>query len=167
VFVFPGFGVAGVMGMLLLAVSLILASQTFLLPRTERELISIGQTVLILLCSGAAVGIAGVGLTYYLGEIPILGRLALRPPEPDESAGDEPARTWKQGSSARGEHHSGVRVGDNGVADCPLVPAGKARFGDAWVDVMSEGVFVEKGRPVMVVQISGNRIVVREIEEAE
>ncbi|NQT12375.1 MAG: peptidase, partial [Planctomycetes bacterium] len=67
VFVFPGFGVVGVMGILLLAVSLVLASQTFVVPRTERELAAIGQTLFILLCTGATVGVAAVGLTYYLG----------------------------------------------------------------------------------------------------
>lgn len=167
VFIFPGFGVAGVTGILLLAVSLILACQTFFLPRTERELADIGQTVMILLGSGVAVGVAGVGLTYYLGEIPILGRIALRPPEPDDPHADGPTDRSERHGPAAGGHFAGVRVGDCGVADCPLVPAGKARFGDQWVDVMSEGVFVEKGRPVKVLKISGNRIVVREIDDAE
>ncbi|NQT13685.1 MAG: hypothetical protein HQ582_13110, partial [Planctomycetes bacterium] len=137
-----------------------LASQTFFFPRTERELAAIGQTLFILLCSGATVGIAAVGLTYYLGEIPILGRLALHPPESEAPLADDSRR-----GSERGRPAAGVCVGDCGVADCPLVPAGKARFGDQWIDVISEGVFVEKGRPVKVLRISGNRIVVREIED--
>jgi len=56
-------------------------------------------------------------------------------------------------------------VGDWGVADSPLRPAGKTRFGKAYVDVVTDGTFVDQGRQVSVIQISGNRVVVREVEE--
>jgi len=161
-FVIPGFGIAGVTGIVLLSISLVLAGQTFLIPRTERELAAIGQSLLILLSSGATVAVAAIGLTYWLGEVPILGRLALRPPEPVQpAAGMSPA-----GMAERAEpeaHYSGVRVGDVGVSDSTLCPAGKARFGDVWIDVLTEGVYVEKGRPIKVLGITGNRIVVREV----
>jgi membrane-bound ClpP family serine protease len=35
------------------------------------------------------------------------------------------------------------------------------------VDVVSDGSFVDKGRRVQVVEISGNRVVVREMDHAE
>jgi membrane-bound ClpP family serine protease len=31
------------------------------------------------------------------------------------------------------------------------------------VDVISDGTFIDRGKPVRVVQISGNRVVVREV----
>ena len=158
VFVIPGFGIAGLTGILLLVVSLVLASQTFLLPTTERDLLDLGQALLIVTCSGVAVGVAGVGLTYYFGEIPILGRLALGPPELDDHvAGVQPGVPSSDLAEPQ-VHSSGVRVGDRGITDSPLVPSGKARFGERWVDVMAEGVFVDKGRPVKVFQITANRI---------
>ena len=159
-FVLPGFGIAGLTGILLLIISLVLASQTFLLPRTDREVASVMQTFLVIVGAGFSVGVVGVGLTYYLGEIPLLGRLALRPPDPDEGVAG-----GSGGEPGEAVHFSGVRVGDVGLADCPLVPAGKARFGDKWVDVISEGVFVEKGRPLKVLKVSGRRLVVREIDD--
>jgi GMP synthase-like glutamine amidotransferase len=68
-----------------------MAGQTFLVPRTEQELASVGQAFLIVLGSGLAVAVVAVALSFYLGEIPILGRLALRPPDSDDrSAGDRP-----------------------------------------------------------------------------
>ena len=57
----------------------------------------------------------------------------------------------------------GVQVGDCGVADSPLRPAGRARFGDDYVDVVADS-FVEKGRSVRVIKISGNRVMVREAD---
>ena len=55
-------------------------------------------------------------------------------------------------------------MGDEGVADSPLRPAGKARFGQDYVDVVTDGVFVDQGDHVKVVDISGNRVMVRRIE---
>jgi membrane-bound serine protease (ClpP class) len=165
VFVLPGFGIAGVTGILLLIISLVLASQTFVLPRTDRELAAIGQMTLIILCSGVAVAGAGVVLTYWLGEIPILGRLALRPPEPATEVAGGAGPTASGVPPGAAVHSTGVGVGDCGVADSALCPAGKARFGEQRVDVITEGVFVDKGRPLKVLQIKGNRILVREIED--
>ena len=56
-----------------------------------------------------------------------------------------------------------VAVGDRGVALSPLRPAGKARFGEAYLDVLTEGFFVDGGRPVRIVEICGSRIVVEEM----
>jgi membrane-bound serine protease (ClpP class) len=67
-----------------------------------------------------------------------------------------------EGADAGVATTSGVRVGDQGVADSTLRPAGRVRFGDNYADVVADG-FVESGRPVRVIRISGNRIVVREV----
>jgi membrane-bound serine protease (ClpP class) len=44
-------------------------------------------------------------------------------------------------------------------------PAGTARFGDKIVDVVSEGEFIEPGRTVVIQNISGNRVIVKEQEK--
>jgi membrane-bound serine protease (ClpP class) len=44
-----------------------------------------------------------------------------------------------------------------------LRPAGKARFGDDFVDVIAEGSYVLPGARVQVIEIEGNRIVVKEV----
>jgi membrane-bound serine protease (ClpP class) len=53
-------------------------------------------------------------------------------------------------------------VGDLGTASTPLRPAGAVRFGDEYVDVVTEGGFIEEGAEVRIVKISANRVVVRE-----
>jgi membrane-bound serine protease (ClpP class) len=38
-----------------------------------------------------------------------------------------------------------------------------ARFGDAYVDVVTEGGYVPAGARVQVIEIEGNRVVVKEV----
>ena len=50
-----------------------------------------------------------------------------------------------------------------GEAYTDLRPSGKANIDDKRFDVVTEGVFLEKGDPVRVVAVEGQRIVVRKI----
>ncbi len=50
-----------------------------------------------------------------------------------------------------------------GIAETPLRPAGKARFGDDYLDVISEGDYIMPGSRVQVIEIEGNRIVVKQV----
>ena len=159
-FVLPGFGVAGVSGLLLLATSLILASQDFVVPSTTRQLSTLTGSLLVVVGSFAVFVVVAAVLTTWLGDIPLLSRLALKPPE----SGPPPSSLVGNRAST-GKPPPTIETGDVGVADSPLRPSGKARFGDRWLDVVTEGPFVDRGRRVKIVHIAGNRIVVREIEE--
>ncbi len=55
-----------------------------------------------------------------------------------------------------------LRVGQAGEAISRLRPAGKAKFGEAVVDVVAEGAFVDKGAKVTIIEVRGNRVVVRQ-----
>jgi membrane-bound ClpP family serine protease len=48
-----------------------------------------------------------------------------------------------------------------GTTLTPLTPAGKARFGDQLVDVVSDGEFLPAGSDVYVAETIGNRVVVK------
>ena len=48
-----------------------------------------------------------------------------------------------------------------GVATTPLGPSGKARFGNHLVDVISTGEFISRDSQVVVLEVHGNRVVVR------
>ena len=50
-----------------------------------------------------------------------------------------------------------VGVGEEGVARTLLRPAGKAEFGAALVDVVTDGEFLERGAKVRVVLVEGDR----------
>jgi len=52
-------------------------------------------------------------------------------------------------------------LGREGVTLTPLRPAGVARFGESRVDVVAMGEVIEKDRRVKVVEVKGNRVVVR------
>ena len=55
-----------------------------------------------------------------------------------------------------------LQVGDTGVVETMLRPAGIALFGDQRVSVVSEGRFIDKGVNVRVSKVEGTRIVVEE-----
>ncbi len=157
-FVIPGFGVAGLSGLLLVGASLVLASQDFIVPHTSGQLSMLARSLLLVVGSMLAFIILAALLATYLGRVPILNRLALEPPPA------EPAR-GSLASTASANADLPVQVGDVGRADSPLRPSGKARFGDHWVDVATEGAFVEPGRPIKVVRIAGRKVIVREVDE--
>ena len=42
-----------------------------------------------------------------------------------------------------------------------LRPTGKAMFGDKYVDVVSDGAYIDHGTEIEVIRLAGNRIIVR------
>lgn len=52
-------------------------------------------------------------------------------------------------------------IGSQGITTTDLRPAGTAKIAGKRYDVVTDGSFLEKGTPVVVVEATGNRIVVR------
>ncbi|MCM1542294.1 MAG: serine protease [Blautia sp.] len=52
-----------------------------------------------------------------------------------------------------------------GIAATNLRPAGKGDFDGIELDVVSEGVYIEKGSPIVIHRISSNRLVVKGLKE--
>jgi membrane-bound serine protease (ClpP class) len=158
VFVLPGFGVTGVAGIVLILTSIVLASQTFVIPTTRAEYAKMGESLAVL---GAALIVfigSAVMLSRHLESIPLVRRLMLTPPDHATAADLMGAATLAAtGTSLEGV----VRPNDLGKAVTPLRPAGKAVFGSRYVDVVAEGAFVPPGSKVRVIAVVGNRVVVR------
>ncbi len=57
-----------------------------------------------------------------------------------------------------------VDVGDIGEVVSTLRPTGKAKFADAMVDCVAEAEFLDKGTKVEIIEIHGNRVVVKQVE---
>lgn len=72
---------------------------------------------------------------------------------------DEP-KTWKAQ-----EDDLEVLVGKEGTTLSSLRPAGLADLDGRRIDVVTDGQYVERDRPVRVIQVEGNRVVVAELEE--
>ncbi|MBC8352683.1 MAG: peptidase [Planctomycetes bacterium] len=159
-FVTPGFGFAGITGMLLLVSSLIMAGQDFTIPTTTRELNTSLQGLVVIVGAGFAFLIGAFGVSHYFGTVPVIGWLQLELPVSGRPDADDEGKP----NATNDPYQFPVEVGDWGIAESPLRPAGKAIFEAAYVDVVTDGSFVDKGMQVRVVEISGNRIVVREVE---
>jgi membrane-bound serine protease (ClpP class) len=170
-FVLPGFGISGLTGILLVIVSLVLASQTFAVPDTNLQLNTFILNLFVVSGALAAVILAAIILSNYFGTIPLVNRLALRPPTVDSTVAAEVAGKESVPTALSGDPPVGgappVQVGDIGIADSPLRPAGKILIGDEPHDVVTEGTFIEVGRHVRVIKVRANQIVVREVEPSE
>lgn len=147
----PGTIIPGLIGLLLVGTAVIWAMMDrypheSLIPTSEMlkwPLINLGITV-FLACIAIPI------ITRYLPNTPLfnviaLARMQVRGPSFSEKTVDSPVR---------------LSVGESGVALSILRPSGNARFGDAIVDVITRGEFIEPSSPVRVLAIEGSRIVV-------
>ena len=159
IFVVPGFGIFGVSGAMAILASLILASQTFVLPSTSTELTQMTKSLGTMSIALVSVIGAAMLVSKYLPDMPLLKHLILSPPELAEDANAPRLRPEMLGSSA------GVSfdhlLHQEGEAFSVLRPAGKVRIGEQVVDVQSQGDYIEAGQRVIVTEVSGHRIVVR------
>lgn len=154
-FVIPGFGVAGISGIALMVAGILMAGQDFVIPNSESQMKTLQSNLAVLVGSGALFLVAAFVLAKYMGKFPVVSSLMLTPPSLDN---DSPEIDNKE----KGVPHSHpvVSVGDWGVTESVLRPAGKARFGDRTVDVVADGSFIEPNQQVKVIEISGNRVLV-------
>jgi len=155
IFILPGFGFAGFTGGCLLFASVVMASQRFA-PDDGLATDDLLQTLLVFAGSATASVVAMAVLSRYLGKIPILNRLALQAPEPTSTPATIGFRVM--------EGDVRIEIGDEGIADSSLRPSGRAKFGEDFVDVVTDGSFVESGQPIRIIKISGARIMVRQID---
>jgi membrane-bound ClpP family serine protease len=159
IFVLPGFGFTGISGIILIVGSLALVTLERM-PQTTQEWLSFGTT-LSYLAFGLVAGVLGALLLgAYLHQIPFVNRLVLNP-EADKGEGGEGSPSG--GLFEEAPAPAAVLLGAIGTAATPLRPAGKARFGEDFLDVVAEGSYVQPGSRVQVIEIEGNRIVVKEV----
>ena len=160
IFVIPGFGVAGLGGIGLLLGSLVMASRRVLVPENAEQLSSLGYDVLTVTGAFAGFVIALLLLSNYIGEIPGLSRLTLKPPALEGVAASE-ATDMSNEPMLPGWQR--VSEGDVGTTMSPLRPSGKMQVDDFMVDVVTEGDFVDSGQNVRVIGKQGSRVIVRPV----
>jgi membrane-bound ClpP family serine protease len=150
--VLPGFGIFGLGGAAMILASLVLASQTMFLPQSDAQVAELRRSLGIVTGAAAATIAAAVVLRRYLPQAPLLRTLLLNP-EPEEDLIDLDHREAVADFS--------YLVGQQGVATTNLMPAGKADFDGELVDVIAEGLPIERGQAVVVVKARANRVLVR------
>jgi len=145
-FVIPGFGVVGILGIVSIFASLILSYPT---PAQAMGAISISMVVTVLL-------------------VLLLVRFLSRGGKKLGRAG----RIVLEHSEAPEEGYVGVEdlrslLGEEARAITPLRPVGAINVSGRRVEAISEGAFVPEGTHVRVVRVEGNRVFVRAIVQEE
>ena len=153
VFVLPGVGIFGLGGGLLVITSLVLASQTFVLPSSPSQIRELRDSLLVV--GGAGVGMVALAmvLRHYLPRSSFLQPMVLQPPE-----GEQAVEQSVRESMTDYRHLAGAQ----GTTLTPLMPSGKARFNDEVVDVISDGQWISAGATIVVVAVRGSRVEVAE-----
>jgi membrane-bound serine protease (ClpP class) len=143
-FIIPGFGIAGIVGIAALLAGLVLSLTSS--GDTAQFVVKAASRVVFSLL--VAIGMALVVLRF-LPHLPITRRLVLETGlDADSGYGSAPESDMRW-------------LGKRGVAQSQLRPAGIARIEGERVDVVSDGELIEAGEPVEVMRVDGNRIVVR------
>ncbi len=155
IFVVPGFGIPGALGIGCVLVGLfagaIPGDLGNVVPTTpwETETFEAALWKFALAVLGAT-GIA-IAIARFLPNIPLLNRLVLTVPEADVAT-----------RTVQPQRGVTLAPGAAGVALTALRPAGAATLDGTRFDVVTRGEFVEAETPIEVVRVEGNRIVVRE-----
>ncbi len=143
IFVLPGFGIAGFVGIAAILIALVLGmTERFPDGATMPTLPQLKIPVLTVIWSF----IASIGLMALIGRY--FPRTSLfRKME---------LATAVAAAASTGE--AATLLGCTGVAETILRPAGKGRFGERLVDVVTAGDLVEKGAAIKIVAVNGSRV---------
>ncbi|QHW30438.1 nodulation protein NfeD [Paenibacillus rhizovicinus] len=141
-FFIPSFGILGVLGAASLISGVLLAA-----PNPKSALLSLVAAVII-----AAVIVFIVAKRF--AHKGVWNKFILR----DQLTNDKGYRS----SVNKADY-----IGMHGVAVSPLRPAGTAKLGEARVDVVTRGEFIPLNAEIIVIQVEGTRVVVRQTNENE
>jgi membrane-bound serine protease (ClpP class) len=153
-FFFPGTMIPGIIGVSLIISSILMAMIQHYpgtpawptLPQFSFSVIQFGKSLLI-----SAAGfwlVAGV-----LPQTPLFRKMVL---------GSATSRVAGYTASA----DTSSRVGQRGITETRLNPAGAARFGTERLNVVARGDFINAGEAVIVAETHGNRIIVERTTKA-
>jgi len=155
IFVLPGFGIAGLLGILFVLAAFLgtfvppePGAPPFAVPTLKGTWDMIKRGILVM---SASIAVSVVGLLFlirYLPKLPISRSLLLENPRAEVLALSDPFPGVAQ-------------VGDVGVVTGALRPGGQGRFGNEIVEIQSQGEYVPAGTRVQVIKREGPLIVVR------
>lgn len=141
--VFTGFGVAGIVGIILVGWGVLLLA------------VDITQaTAALVLALIATIVIFILGLRL-MSRYNMWHRLTLQNKQGSKEGYVAPAPEL------------GLFAGKEGIALTPLRPAGSADIEGSRLDVVTEGEFISAGKRVKVIKVEGTRVVVKEIAAVE
>jgi membrane-bound serine protease (ClpP class) len=139
VFIIPGFGIAGVGG-----ITAVLISLFFIFPNTSIAINVLLAVILFTL-------VIAIFMIKKFGSSRFWKRISL----------ESNSKNYFSSSSKKDY------LNQEAKAISKLRPAGTIEIDGKRVDAVSEGAFIERGKKVKVISVSGSRVVVREISEGE
>jgi membrane-bound serine protease (ClpP class) len=146
IFIAPGFGVPGVLGIILILASFFL-SLVGKMP-SSRDFVTAAHTMGWTFLFTVALGYFVIR---YLPHTKLFNRIIMAAVE-NQSEGFSSADT------------AGELIGMTGTATSNLRPAGKAEINGRRLDVVTEGEYILKGAAVVVTEAHGSRLVVKEVK---
>ncbi|MDR2346172.1 MAG: hypothetical protein LBE18_08915 [Planctomycetaceae bacterium] len=145
IFILPGLGVFGLGGAIAIILSLVFATQTFYIPRNSYQFAQAQNSVLMLCVSGVGMIITAMMVAKTLNKW------------------NKPKGTEKINEREKLASYDYL-IGLEGKTITPLVPSGKAVVDKKTINVVSDGVLIECGEKIRVIEVVGYRVVVTKIE---
>lgn len=142
-FFVPGFGVAGVLGVILLGWGVLLLSVD-VFHATQALTVALILTLVMLF-----------GGIWLAGKFKFWRRLTLGNRQKKEDGYVAPRRGMEK------------LTGVQGLAATPLRPAGAALIEGQRIDVVTDGEFIAPGTTVIVVKVEGTRVIVKSFDKRE
>lgn len=146
VFVIPGFGIAGITGLVLM-----LGSVFYVFFQSTDD---VATALLWLSISVILTSVLGIIATIYLPKSAPFQRFAL-----------STVMSTDEGYHSAGSEDFQSFLGKTGVALTPLRPAGTARIDNKRLDVVTVGDFIAQNTPIKVHEVEGSKISVEVLEE--
>jgi len=153
IFVLPGFGVAGLAGLAAVFGALLLASLPDFggFPKYDFQFEMVNEAMLSLATSFVLSIVIFIALVPLMFKLPAVNRMML--------PNDMKAENGFVMDTVSAEDDL---VGSHGKAQGGLRPSGKVLLDDGrFLDVVSDGTYVDDGLPVEIIKVDGNRIIVR------
>jgi membrane-bound serine protease (ClpP class) len=152
IFVFPGFGVAGVTALIIIGVGFVLSLQKFVIPDPsfpwEKSLLIANMAKVL----GTFMLAFVLSIFMVRFALPRLSGLFKSSPYLETTLGE---------FNVDATSALTLNSGDRGIAYTILRPAGKVIINDQKLDAVTRGEFIEQGSPVMIDEIQKNRIIVK------
>lgn len=151
VFVFPGFGIAGAAGIVCLVAGTYLSLVDVVIPEFSWQFVDAGNALYSLAVALVTFVIFVFATWMILPRTPFYSAIVL-----------SKSQQVADGYVVRRDAN---KLGLEGTATSMLRPAGRGRFGDETLDVVSRGDFIDNGTRIVIIEVQGNRYVVDPITE--
>ncbi|MBN2170678.1 MAG: nodulation protein NfeD [Candidatus Krumholzibacteriota bacterium] len=148
IFVIPGFGIAGILGIIFLMAGLLLSRVA-----PHGGLPDFTRALGLLIASFFVTLVLFLALLRYLPQARWMGGIVLETRQ---------ERTAGFHSDEYGDEHL---EGRTGICLSDLRPAGIAEIDGRRIDVVTEGGYIEKGTRIRIAEVSGNRVVVEALRD--